>query len=105
MARGDIEVARAKWEQEVSALRQRVIEAELGIRDIEQQWVQVQISRLRVQHEALQQYVKKLLPLQRLSAEEIEQQRALMGARTKLITEIDEAKAANAQRLGAGKPG
>ncbi len=99
MARGDIEVARAKWEQEVSALRQRVIEAELGIRDIEQQWVQVQISRLRVQHEALQQYVKKLLPLQRLSAEEIEQQRALMGgARTKLITEIDEAKAANAQR-------
>jgi hypothetical protein len=104
MARGDIEVARAKWEQEVSALRQRVIEAELGIRDIEQ-WVQVQISRLRVQHEALQQYVKKLLPLQRLSAEEIEQQRALMGARTKLITEIDEAKAANAQRLGAGKPG
>lgn len=100
MAHGDVEVGRAKWEQEMSALRQRVIEAELGIRDVEQQWVQLQMGRLRAQHEALQKYVKKLLLLQRLSAEEIEQQRALMReSRTKLMSEVDEAKAAKAQRV------
>lgn len=99
-ARDEPALERARWQQEVAGLRKQVAEAELAMLSVEQDWLRLQSSALKEQIDSLHTVIVDALPAQRLSADELEQQRQRMNSlRDTLATEIERATTLNQRHL------
>ncbi len=99
-ARGGTALERARRQQELAGLRKQVAEAELTVLSVEEEWLRLQSSTLKTQIDSLHTVIVDVLPAQRLSAQELEDQRKRMNTlRDALTAEIERATALNQLHL------
>ena len=98
--RGEPAVEQARRRQEIAELRKQLAEIELTILSIEQEWLRLQTDTLKEQIDGLLKIISDVLPAQRFSADDLEQQgKRMSGLRDALAKEIERATIQNQRHL------
>jgi len=99
-AKGKDDIGQAQRNRELAALRLQLTEAELTNLDIGLQSIEHEIQALQLSTEETQSLVDRVLPGQKLSKEDAEDQQTKMrGTLSKLNTEIDRRVATNTRQI------
>ena len=99
-ARGEQDIEKERQGRELAALRLQLAEAELANTTLGEKLLKAEISALQTISDELKSLISRVLPGQRLSKEELEQQQSRLSASLdKIKHEIDARSAENARRV------
>jgi len=100
-SRNQAQIEKARQNHEVAALRLRLMETELTTIDLGLQRADLEIKAVQTLNGEMQRLLARVLPEQRLTREELEQQQALLQSRAiKVASELDRLVAQNTRRAG-----
>jgi len=100
-SRNQAQIEQARQNHEMAALRLRLVETELTTIDLGLQRTDLEIKAVQTLSGEMQRLLARVLPEQRLTREDLEQQQALLQSRaTKVASELDRLVAQNTRRVG-----